>query len=598
MEITRRSLLNMTAAAGAMPLVAGCAGSRLPKGPAFADAVDIHAHCFNAADLPTREFISQSVLGRTQGTGSGFIDQTAAFGEVLGTIAREVAPSAEAEWKVMRGISTLSEAETEGRLLTEPLEDRLNRAVARALHVILRTEDRFDQTYAWVDPLIKGKGFRRTAEFFKPAGYPHRGSRKAKRIFLDELTGKLLNDRGLLKNHGPWARGVVRSRMDIMAEIARLYGGSRVGLFVPLQIDFTKWLGDELPEASSLDRQIDVMQVLQDLWSGAEKGPLFHGFVAFDPARDMADRGASLARVQRAVQERGFLGVKLYPPMGFTPWGNQDGRENYHQSVFDAARDGGVSPDRIGSALNASLRRLYEWADREGVPILAHANSSYSSNGNKGYRARAHPAGWDPVFDRYDNLRVCLAHFDDFNNANRDECLVETEERDGFRFALSRKKTRRCDEPWELTTINLMKRYPFQAFADVSYHHLALLEKGKHAWERTIWPKREAFRQYWRRFVESAPHGANLVFGTDWFLSGQEAGHAGMVEAVDRFMIGFKMREAARRRVFRQNALRFLGLVPGAKGPAGASYRRLRGYYDTHERLNPVRLDQFLGASV
>ena len=50
-----------------------------------------------------------------------------------------------------------------------------------------------------------------------------------------------------------------------------------------------------------------------------------HGFVAFDPLREVRstpNKPSALDIVQEAVTKRGFLGVKLYSPMGFKPMGN------------------------------------------------------------------------------------------------------------------------------------------------------------------------------------------------------------------------------------------------------------------------------------
>jgi predicted TIM-barrel fold metal-dependent hydrolase len=120
-------------------------------------------------------------------------------------------------------------------------------------------------------------------------------------------------------------------------------------------------------------------------------------FVAADPRRpDVA------GLVRRAVDEHGFAGIKLYPPLGFWP---QDAR----------------------------LDPVYAFANERSLPIITH-----TSPGGVYYRGkltdalRTHPGtgavlpkagnrdftdhftdpdNFAPVLERYPDLRLCFAHF-------------------------------------------------------------------------------------------------------------------------------------------------------------------------------------------
>ena len=94
-----------------------------------------------------------------------------------------------------------------------------------------------------------------------------------------------------------------------------------------------------------------------------------------------------------AVERAGFIGVKLYPPVGFLPLGNA-----------------GFSPDAArGQALDQALRALYATCEAEEIPITAHA-----SPGNEfalGYGQLAAPERWAPVLREFPNLRLNFGHF-------------------------------------------------------------------------------------------------------------------------------------------------------------------------------------------
>jgi hypothetical protein len=59
-------------------------------------------------------------------------------------------------------------------------------------------------------------------------------------------------------------------------------------------------------------------------------GGRVHGFVPFCPLCAVVHRSSQpladwdpLELVQNAIQNKGFMGVKLYPPVGFAPYGNK-----------------------------------------------------------------------------------------------------------------------------------------------------------------------------------------------------------------------------------------------------------------------------------
>ncbi len=120
-------------------------------------------------------------------------------------------------------------------------------------------------------------------------------------------------------------------------------------------------------------------------------------FVAADPRRNgVADL------VKEYIEQHGFAGIKLYPPLGFWP--------------FDARLD-----------------PVYEYAQRKEIPITAHCSPGgvhymgkitdamptdprsgtplSSASGDELPQLYAHPANYREVLRRFPRLKLCFAHF-------------------------------------------------------------------------------------------------------------------------------------------------------------------------------------------
>lgn len=179
-----------------------------------------------------------------------------------------------------------------------------------------------------------------------------------------------------------------RSQEDIF-KIARGFypQGTR---FVVLPMDMA-YMNAGQP-AKSLAKQHDELRMLRDRYP-----ELVIPFAAVDPRREnvLEDTIASL-------EQRGFRGIKLYPPLGFHP------------------NDG-------------ALRDVYEYAAANQVPILAHCSRRgvhYRGTpppgmlddpetgqplpalaGDEPITRLADPDNYLPILSRHPQLKLCLAHF-------------------------------------------------------------------------------------------------------------------------------------------------------------------------------------------
>jgi predicted TIM-barrel fold metal-dependent hydrolase len=359
----------------------------------------------------------------------------------------------------------------------------------------------------------------------------------------------LLSGKGTVSRYVQWAQWLTRPRREIVERAVSLYGGGHgTILFTPALIDFSQWLEDE--PRSRIEDQIRVMERIQRL----PLGTAVHCFAPYDPWRQITDeddgrRPSAFDLVTWAVQEMGFIGVKLYPPMGFLPAGNAEVRQSY------PARAEAV-PD-FPRRLDAALDKLYAWAAEEGVAVMAHASNSNGAADE--YSERANPKGWAPVLDRYPTLRLNLAHFGGFDGTSSDVSL---------------------DGTWEAAVGRLIAE-DGGVYADVSYFSEVLREPADG-------PELRQLAKLMGQFVRAYdPDLMHLMYGSDWIMVGLEEEHGAYLDRVSQFFRQVTDGEDQMRRLLAGNAGRFLGL-----GPDDATRQRLNAYYEKHQ-LDPGWMRQF-----
>jgi predicted TIM-barrel fold metal-dependent hydrolase len=141
-----------------------------------------------------------------------------------------------------------------------------------------------------------------------------------------------------------------------------------------------------------------------------------HGYISFDPLRAVfhnngLDRIDPFKLVRDAIDKHGFLGVKLYPPMGFLPLRNVQHRPAKFAYFIAKA----LPNVNIRKQLDEALGELYQYCTDNDVPIMAHAALSQASNAS--YEKFADPLNWDYALQQFGALRLNLAHFGRFNDA-------------------------------------------------------------------------------------------------------------------------------------------------------------------------------------
>jgi predicted TIM-barrel fold metal-dependent hydrolase len=357
---------------------------------------------------------------------------------------------------------------------------------------------------------------------------------------------------------------VAHQRAMISATLAQTFPS--VALFTPALVDYDAWSEDRAP--TPLSTQILIQEAISRLSLQGRIGRAdarFHPFVAFDPRRDVdagrpestravpttttgdsggADGGANgaptspstaspaLELVRYAIESAGFLGVKLYPPVGFAP--------------IDNVRLRAHLP--FAGRLDRALSGLYAYCEAAEVPITTHASAA--NEYGLGLHTLVAPEHWRPVLERFPGLRLNLGHF-------------------GHDYGVAaRGAPKETAGAWIYQAAALIEHYP-NVYADLS--NSPLVYDAAYA-SRLIALLADVIARYPR--VKR-----RLMYGSDWWLSCLDPdAEAAIGKFRSTFADLFNPDELAD--LMGRNALRFLGFLDDAGRPrAGLAAARLRRFY-------------------
>jgi predicted TIM-barrel fold metal-dependent hydrolase len=237
-----------------------------------------------------------------------------------------------------------------------------------------------------------------------------------------------------------------------------------------------------------------------------------------------------------AIRTKGFVGLKLYPPMGFRPWGN-DPERAYGQQIR-----------ATGADINAELERLYRWCAREDVPIKAHGNNSLAAEACSGQNAA--PDLWAPALEAFPDLRVNIAHFGGF-----EEDHVHDDD-----------TANACSEmpPSYEERAALLMSDANRAYVDLGY------------WDEVVGssaPGSSRVRAVNTLLARNPVLGQRIMYGSDYSMIGRVIGHGTYLSDVTD-AIG-RLNGADYGDVMRGNAIRYLGL----DDPESGTRQRLARFF-------------------
>ncbi len=324
--------------------------------------------------------------------------------------------------------------------------------------------------------------------------------------------------------------------------------GRCVDLIVASLVDYDWWLSGGRGTKTSLKTQVEVMEQISILSRGQ-----VHGLVPFDPFREVAYRAgkgnsnsSSLALVQDAIQNRGCIGVKLYPPMGFAPLGNADLGNYWSDQDLPAWVKIDITYEdqtvrSFGERLDEALRDFYHWCSEHEVPIMAH--SSMSNGSASKFAPLAAAQYWQKAIGEFPKLRINFGHLGDFSDT-----LDQGSPPEAVKF------------------LDLMADVPGKpgehAFADTGYFS-AIMADGHCLTDR--------LKAFYSQIpaTGNAPLANRLMYGTDWNLLISQgnikeyfANFTQAFEEIDKRALP-ENGHTASQRFFGYNAVEWLGIADG-----------------------------------
>lgn len=574
----RRNFLKYAGALG-LPTFSGCClfGPRqiipyCPGSGAVSDrkaelTIDVHAHVFNGTDLPVKAFL-ELVMSRQAGV-PGSVARV--IGELLQAAAWSRAPKAKEELaeleKVKQKLASCSEPGGQLALaaMVQGLADKAFRNGVQEL------QDAYNAS-----PTLKGAKLRAQNQAFAldfriqseaaVADEIELVSKKPSYSEYRKYLGSAAAGEGLVRTARISARGAIalvlqnfQYRYVSVHDYLSLYNvpGERViDLLMPMMVDYDWWLAKGSATASSLAEQVDTMEQMAIVTGGR-----VHAFVPFDPLREVAygmklAPSSSLCLVKDAL-DRGCIGVKLYPPMGFAAMGNEELQEKspgfWRQDWFDRRL---LLPD-LGKRLDSALCDLYEHCLKYDVPIMAH--TALSNGPSTDFEGLAAAGYWRNALSKFPGLRINFGHFGATG--------LGGSEAEAYLRAKAFADLMQAQGPGN------------HAYADSGYFMEAIEHQaGLKAVLAQLIKETEG--------KGGAALAKRFMYGTDWEMTITQ-GH--IASYLKDFQGVFDSKEVLRNFLGR-NAADFAGLHAGRKTRA-----RLQNFYDRHKILTPdwmYKIDQ------
>jgi len=591
--IDRRSFLGGAASTLGASALAACAGD-LPASPVTEidrtqPIVDAHAHVFNAKDLPGFEFVHEAYIQRYAGL---FLEPLMPVFRDYAERIEQAAPGFEAERRALepapRSVAAMPAAAmppSAETLLTETLR-ALNAGNVRGAGSLEQQRQLYQQLLQLdpsppapraaaipaAAPAAPQPEERRLAQFLLQPGFPPpaaavrsiapppAGAPRAAAAPAPAPAGPFAASGSEINQLLRWFSAFKEYRRQRIMAWSKFIGTTGPQFVMPAIVDFGYSLHGvnytEVPVAQQV-------QLMGELARRQDAGLLVHGYVPFNPIRFVKDQADATGAIFDAVDNQGFVGIKLYPPMGFQASGNDKISMHFFGHI-------GEDRNTLGKRIDGALDWIYDYCLKHDVTIMVHTAPSNTPHGNPhdglgggrdDWSRRPDPKYWDAVLSSgRQNLRVLFGHF-------------------GGAYEVSKNRA------WVDSIVGLMMKYPnvygdfsdYDLVLDDSQHQRAARGKLKNYLESLDAAKRQKLQQ-------------RLVFGSDWEMLDLVVN----TQHYTRNMLGF-LTESLGGRVEDYaacNALRMIGLDdPNSK----TSQRLLRFHQRTANRATLKTFMQLTG---
>jgi predicted TIM-barrel fold metal-dependent hydrolase len=282
---------------------------------------------------------------------------------------------------------------------------------------------------------------------------------------------------------------------------------------------------------TEMGKQVAVMERISTM---KNRPFAMQGYVAFDPCRQalLMQNGTTTLDpvVQNAILHQGFIGVKVYPPMGFLAIGNA------LLSDFPPLVSASLGVN-CGRMIDEALMVLYDWCVQEDVPILTHCGRSNLSRPD--YGDRPSPEVWQKVLQAYPKLRLNLGHAGGLPE------YAEYLQQGGD------------GDDWLQTVLAMLPAYP-NLYADVAFDYIVLDRDSKESKEDSD------IAGFLKIALTDSGTANKIMYGSDWVMFDMEYGNAAYYSTMKQ-RFGEILGDDLLVKFLKQNAASFLGLrTPGS----------------------------------
>lgn len=556
-EVTRRAFLS-TSVAGSLTALSGCCGFGLGARHNFTlntpntnilaydksiarteqpriRAIDAHAHFFNASDLQAGGYLAGPIANEFR-EWSRLIRILEPIVEIM---AREFTPSAVDEWRYLNQLEAQLigfNSKTRFEALDQKISEHKNEIAEELFKQLKDTQFGAEYNRLTQVPSLRSLNIPQfTEETIRNAlSYPTASAITPNGDSLIKRTTDKHPD-GLLAFVG----NMMSYRLHNIRTYQRAFKEDSQSVEVVAAcgalVDFDRWVGKCPKSPSSMYDQVMLCERLAIHTNG-----FLLPLVAYNPWTAIDDNGSYLALIDEAVIKHGFVGVKIYPPIGYYPTGNSiPGRYPPRSKAPDLKK------------LDTALFALYDKCLDLDIPVMAHGNHSMGAEPH--HKPMGGPDRWKELLDtpKYRKLRVNIGHF----GGNYQDGISGS---------------------WTDRFIDVMKTSPF-LYGDIGY------------WDELAYGDRFDMENFKRLLGKPINDRETVVsramFGTDWFMLSQEQNWHRYADLLFQGLKSTNTNDELIRQFFIGSCMNMLGLNAG-NGKRMLEYQTKLGFKPDWASMN------------
>jgi predicted TIM-barrel fold metal-dependent hydrolase len=418
MNICRRDFL---VGAAALSITSSLGSHPALSAPTLPIRVDAHCHLFNGRDLPMFGLLFSAILEENV-----FGIFAVPFATLLTSLIENKAPTYDDEIRILEGYlipnpSSAGEykrnSDNASEIFAEGLKKFIDGYTSFGSGPTVPVVDRNDTLILellrrfWEEP-VTGKSGEELRNLFQDQKFREDFIRnilqnkqnKSKFGGVDELSD-------YFSQFFVWASTFLNYHFQLAEDLAKLFGeADALHIMAASIVDFGPW-----PEpwwySDLLTTPYQQADLIQKISLIQPQGRILVGYIGYDPWHHLLDLQNNIHPnafdvVKHAVENMGFVGVKVYPPMGYRPYNNSaldSDTSQFPQPLVNLCNG------RPGHQLDQVLGELYQYCNNNQLAVQAHCANTIGSHPD--YAKRSEPKLWLDVIQRYKDIRLNLGHF-------------------------------------------------------------------------------------------------------------------------------------------------------------------------------------------